>query len=640
MNSERVSDNAASVRVRFDRLTTLPARLRPHLLPVLLLTVAIVAVFGQILGHDFIRSWDDNRYVLDNADIQGFDPERLRTVFTSYYVGNYAPVQMVSYMLDYKLWGLHAGGFLLTNLLLHLGNALLVYRLLLSLVGGRLAAWAGAMLFALHPVQVETVAWISQRKNLLALFFFLLAWLFYLAMDAEHRKRRLYYGASIVALLFALLAKSVAVFFPFAMLLFDHCYRRAPLKSRLLDKIPYLLVSLVAVVMALLSQTPDYGEWGAGGGRAPYHGGSPWATFLTMLPVYCRYLQLIFWPTGLSAVYNPPVHTHPDAGVLAAAALLAVCAAGAFLLYRHDRRTAFWVFLALLALLPVSQIIPLVTLMNDRYLYFPMVGVAGVLACCLKLAVERVPALRPGLLGCLVILCGILLALSFRRAAVWRDGVALWSDAVTKSPNVALAWEGLGEAYHNSAAGRLAAAIPAYREAIRLCPGSDISRYNLGAVYFALNDYGNAQRVLHELLTISPRNVMGWALYGDLALKQFDYAEAERRYRKALSLQPEAAPVYKKLGNLLVVTGRLDEAKAVHLQIESLQGGFDPINAYDLAKIDALQGDTTGALFWLEQALSRGYSDFSGIMADEELTPVFADGRFAALVGRYFPRKP
>jgi Flp pilus assembly protein TadD len=132
---------------------------------------------------------------------------------------------------------------------------------------------------------------------------------------------------------------------------------------------------------------------------------------------------------------------------------------------------------------------------------------------------------------------------------------------------------------------------------------------------------------------------MGWTAYGELALRQLKYAEAERRYRIALSLQPEAIQIHKKIGNLMVITGRLAEAKSAYMRIEELQGGNDPLNAYDLAKVGAMSGDTGEATHWLDQALKRGYSDFAGIMTDEELTPVFSDGRFAELANRYFPKQ-
>jgi len=615
------------------------ARIGLHSLPVLLLVAATVVVYGQILGHEFISNWDDNRYVLENADIQGFGLDNIKAVFTKFYAGNYAPVQMLSYMVDYLLWGMRAGGYLFTNLLLHAVNGLLIYRLFLQLIGDRLAAWSGAALFLLHPVQVETVAWVSQRKNLLALFFFLLAWEFYIVFrEKRSEHNRLFYAASLVSFLLAMLSKSIAVIFPVIMLLFDYCYPVGQKRFSWRDKLPYFFAALVATAVALLSQTPDPTEWGGGGGRAGYHGGSAITTLLSMMPVFCRYLGMIVWPSSLAALYDPRLHPTPDLAVSAAMVLLVVLTYLAVRLFRYDRTAGFWPLFFLVALLPVSQVIPLVTMMNDRYLYFPLIGVAG-------LAGHGIVALRLKGLGTrellLVSLMPLLLLamVSFQRAGVWRDAVSLWQDAARKSPGNALVWEALGEAYHHAARPEREAARKAYLNAIRISPGSELSRYNLGALYIEQNDLASADLILQELLQRSPLNVMGWTAFGDLALKRFEYDEAERRYRKALSLQPEAVQVHRKIGNLMVVAGRIDEARECYLQIESLQGRRDALNAYELARVEALTGDTGASIRWLETALQRGYHDFAGIMADEELTPVMADGRFAVLVSKYFPKQ-
>jgi tetratricopeptide (TPR) repeat protein len=616
--------------------------LRPHLVPILLLVIATFAVYGRILGHDFLSNWDDNRYILENQDVQGISWLRIRAVFSRYYVGNYAPVQMLSYMLDHAFWGLWAGGFLLTNLMLHAANGLLLYRLFLRLINDRLAAWSGAALFLIHPVQVETVAWIAQRKNLLSMFFFLLAWEFYLAYrDGSETRRRFYYMSSLTALLLALLAKSIAVIFPVTILLFDICYPAPSTRSRFLNKAPYLLVAAGAAVLAILSQTPDYTEWGAGGGRTGYHGGSAVATFLTMLPVYCSYLRLIVWPVDLSALYAPAIHKNLDPVVIAALLCLAGIAYLVYRLYRHDRRIAFWPLFAFIALLPVSQIVPLVTLMNDRYLYFPLIGIAGLTAYAVKY-ISQPGRGRSVAIALMVLLLFILSTLSFQRCAVWQNSVALWNDTLKKTPNSFIAWEGMGEALQYGAKARRNEAVAAYRRAIELNPTnqvSDLSRYNLGVVYTDLNDFANAGKVLGDLLKRSPDNVMGWAAFGDLALKQLQYDAAEFRYKKALSLQPEAVQVHQKIGNLMVVMGRIDEARSAYLRIEELQQGNDPFNAYELARVEALGGDTGAAINWLEKALERGYSNFSGILNDEELTPILADGRFNDLVNRYFPKQ-
>ena len=611
---------------------------RPHLLPVLLLMIAAFAVYARMLGHDFLSNWDDNRYILENLDVQGISWPRIRAVFSRYYVGNYAPVQMLSYMFDHAVWGLRAGGYLLTNLVLHFCNTLLLYRLLLRLVGGRLAAWCGAAFFLVHPVQVETVAWISQRKNLLAMLFFLLAWELYIAYrDSGGRQ---FYAGSVLALLLALLSKSVAVIFPVIVLLFDYCYPAPTNRYRFRNKVPYLLVAIAAAVIAILSQTPDYTEWGAGGGRAGYHGGSAWATFLTMLPVFCSYIRLIVWPVNLSALYDPAIHKSIDLAVMAALLLLGAILFLVYRLSRYDRRIAFWPLFTIIALLPVSQIVPLVTIMNDRYLYFPLIGVAALTAYAINFIYRQGGGYRVVVMPIMAIPLILLAMLSFQRINVWRDAATLWSDTVKKAPNSFLAWEALGESLHYTARPNRNEAIIAYRRAIELNPASDISRYNLGVVYTDLNDYASADKILQELLKRSPNNVMGWAAFGDLALRRFEYSEAENRYRKALSLQPEAVQVLQKIGNLMVIMGRIDEARSCYLRIEEIQERSDALNAYELAQVEALAGDTGASIRWLETALQRGYNDFAGIMTDEELTPIISDARFADLVNKYFPKQP
>lgn len=616
-------------------LEQLGQKLRPHRAPILLLIVIACAVYGRMLGHDFLSNWDDNRYILENADVQGFCWQRLKAIFSRYYVGNYAPIQMLSYMVDHALWGLRAGGYLLTNLLLHLANALILYRLLFRFIQNRLAALCGAALFLVHPVQVETVAWISQRKNLLALFFFLVAWECYIVYRATSQKG--VYAGSLVSLLFGLLAKSVAVIFPVCMVLFDHCYPEGTARGRLKDKIPYVILAGAVAVIAILSQTPNYTEWGAGGGRTGYHGGSPWATFLTMLPVLCTYLRLIIWPTGLSALYSPTIHKTPDLIVFAAGALLAGGGYLLYRLYRHDRRIAFWPLFALVSLLPVSQIVPLVTLMNDRYLYFPLVGIAGLAAYAADAAVNRGRSVMVQASMAVILL--ILSVMSFQRLHFWRDSQTLWRDTVKKVPENPVAWEAMGESLQYAARPQYQEAIAAYRRALELNPGNEMSRYNLGMIYIDQNDYGNGEKIISELLQRSPNNVMGWAVCGDLALGQMDYSEAERRYKKALSLQPEAFQVYQKIGNLMAITGRIDEARDAYLRIEKILGHNDPQNAYELARIEALAGDTGASIKWLEVALQRGYNNYSAIMADEELMPIMSDGRFYELTQRYFPKQ-
>ena len=346
-------------------MTTLRFKKLRHLIPLLLIIVSTAAVYGRILGHDFINL-DDPWYISLNPAVAGFTWQHIKEVFSSFYIGNYAPVQMLSYMLDYTLWGMQPGGFFLANIVIHIANGLMVYRLFLRFHGNRLFATVATGIFLLHPVQVESVAWVAQRKNLLAMLFFLVAWECYCRYrEAAPDRGKTAYLLSLSAFVLALLSKSIAVIFPIVLIMYDFCFPAAGRRVALLDKIPFFFAAGVIAAVTMYSQMPNVGA----GGRIPgLHGGSVLATVFTMLPVFCRYLGMTVWPSALSADYNPPVHQSPDSVVLGAFLVLLAAVWGGWRLYRYDRRLGFWVAFFFVALLPVSQIVPLYTLINDRYL--------------------------------------------------------------------------------------------------------------------------------------------------------------------------------------------------------------------------------------------------------------------------------
>jgi protein O-mannosyl-transferase len=246
--------------------------------------------------------------------------QHVKTAFSSYYVGNYAPVQIVSYMLDYSLWGLNPRGFLLTNVALHAANGVMLYLLLARIAGRKVWPLLAALLFIVHPYQVESVAWLSQRKNLLSMFFFLPAVLGYVSYrETKPPRGRCWYLLSITAFALSLLAKSVAVILPPILLLYTLCFReRQQRTGKVLDLAPYVVAAGMIALLALQSQSPD----NDGGRVYHYPGGSLYATVLTMMPVLARYLGLLFWPSGLSAWYMPQIRTAPDAAVASCVLML------------------------------------------------------------------------------------------------------------------------------------------------------------------------------------------------------------------------------------------------------------------------------------------------------------------------------
>ena len=405
------------------------AMLNHSLFPLLLIIAVSAGIYWPALNHDFLINWDDLQYVTENPAIRGVTFDNIKEAFSRHYVGNYAPLHIISYMFDYQIWGLRASGFIFTNILLHTANGILFYLLLRRLADKRLWPLFAALLFVIHPVQVESVVWISQRKNVLAMLFMLLSSHAYLQYrhKAQHNGA-LFYLLSLAAFCCSLLSKSVTVILPLILLLFDHCFLGSRnLRQLLYDKIPYIIIAIIFAAVSVQSHSAQ-----TLGGGTSYHGGSAYATFLTMLPIVVTYLRMVIWPSGLSAFYDPPIKTGIDLQVAGAAVLCLLLLAVGMGLYRHRRESFFWFALFFIGLVPVLQIVPIVTLMNDRYLYFPMLGAAPLLSILLLRDAawsDLWSNLRyKGLVAGGILVMAAYTAATSERIPVWRDSYALWKD--------------------------------------------------------------------------------------------------------------------------------------------------------------------------------------------------------------------
>jgi hypothetical protein len=508
-------------------------------LPLLALSIASVAIFWSATGHDFLINWDDRQYVVENAAIKGLTFEHVRWAFTNFHVGNYAPLHLVSYMLDYEIWGLRPSGFIFTNILLHTLNGLLFYLLLRRGSGEKAWVFLASLIFLLHPVQVESVVWVSQRKNVLAMFFFLVSFHCYASYrqtDARHDGR--FYALSLAAFTLALLSKSVAIVLPLALILYDVCDpEKRGIKRVLGDKIPFVLLAVVFGIAAIQSQSAQF----QGGGRTSYHGGSPLATFLTMLPVMVRYLRLVIWPANLSAFYDLPIKTGVDTEIGMSALLLLLLAIAGVVLYMRRRDLFFWFALFFVGLMPVSQIVPIVTLMNDRYLYFPMLGASAILGFALMRDVEwaEILASRKHLLSAVfsLLVIGTCVVASVQRIGVWQNSYTLWDDTVKKSPNVALAHDAFGEALMER--GAVDDAIRQFQVALRLEPDGtarDLSPVSRNAIANTYNNLG--------------------AAYGMKGMTD----DAIPLFATAIRLHPDFGKAYFNLGNAFMHKGAVVQA--------------------------------------------------------------------------------
>jgi hypothetical protein len=411
----------------------------------------VLFVFLPTVGYGFVN-WDDPWYVLDNPLIKSWRPANLWEIATKPAVRNYAPLTMFGYLVQHSLWGNWAGGYHLVNVLLHAINAVLVFVLVRQLTASRFIAWTTAALFAVHPVQVETVAWISSFKGLLSSTFVLASLICWLRPRPAPRQE----AWAIVFHALGLLAKAIAILIPAVVFCYDVFVagkRAADAAARQI--VPCLLAGLVLLVTmsaqtSVLGGVRDHLQWSK----------ARVAAFDTV--VLWDYVGSLLWPHNLCVLYGPPTSGIAGEIVLASVGWLAVTA-GAIRLRRRFPKF----LLALVAfgalLFPVLNFFPITTLMNDRYLYLPSIPVFALMAASLEWIYgagrklvprtieqaslsfgsarpsERQPArvlarsLAAAAVG--VLLCGYATATN-ERLPVWRDDQSLWADAIAKSPSL------------------------------------------------------------------------------------------------------------------------------------------------------------------------------------------------------------
>jgi len=577
--------------------------MRSSLPKIMLLIVIVFAVYGETLTHSFLVNWDDPVYVTQNPAVRGFSLLNVRTSFNSFFVGNYAPVQILSYMLDYTLWGENPFGYFLANLIYHSLSGILLYALL---VRCGLSAWAalfGTAVFLVHPVQVESVAWISQRKNLLSMLLYLAAFHGYLNYREQRGRWLAWYWLSLLFLALALLAKSVAVIFPLMLILYD-LLQASPSRSvkDQLDKVPYFVLAAAFGIITLISQ-----DAGIGGGRDAYPQNPLLVIPLTMLPVLASYVKLVLLPlmSQLSAMYFPPVRDSIDAAVFGGFLLAGMLTAIGVYLYRTARHCLFWYLLFFLGLLPVSQIVPLITWMNDRYLYFPMIGAAGVAACLVQevwLRFKR-PCMRRGLVAVAVLLVIALSATTCFRARVWANSVFLFSDLVAKYPDQSASWARLAEAY--VASGDLSLAQHYYEKAISLGPLDNDGIYNLAQIYFEKRLDSQGLLLIEALRSSGDRTRRDMLLLGDYNYRRGNYAAAEEMLLQFTAVTPAHSHGLYLLGQIYLLTGQTPEASEFYRKALAA-GGRNARLTYSFACAETRLGNTGNAAAALQDSFANG----------------------------------
>lgn len=522
---------------------------------------AAVLPFLPALHGDFLN-WDDEENFVRNHGFKGLGWAQLRWMLSTTLMGHWIPLTWLSFGLNYAFGGMDPWGYHLGNMLLHAANALVFWRIARRLL---IAAWCddapsgatntgavfAAVLFAAHPLRVESVAWITERRDVLSGFFFLLSvWTFLRAAEGGPELRRGPYRLSVAAYATGLLAKASGITLPGALLLLDvYPLRRRALGWRRLvaEKLPHLALAGAAAAVAIWAVrsgtvVTGYGEYGVGARLA--------MTAYSLVFYPWKWL----WPTALSPMYELPAIVNPlTPRFLVPLLLVPVITAVLIVLRRRwPAGLAVWLYSCLM-ILPVSGAIHSgFQLVHDRYSYLSGLGLA-VLAGGALVAVLRAGAqarLRPRLVGLLLGTAALVAvglgAETWRQSRLWGDSQTLWRWAVDLDPACSICNSNLGAAViHTPARTPVTAALaePYFRRAIALRPERPTAYHNLGGALALQGRLDEAEVVFNEFLRLSPHVPEAPGRLGMLYVEQQRYGEAIPLLRAALAMEPRFAAV-------------------------------------------------------------------------------------------------
>jgi tetratricopeptide (TPR) repeat protein len=517
---------------------------------VLGLWIATVAVYGQVIGFDFLN-YDDDALVYENPGLADPSLANMAVFWTSAYYKAYEPVTLswlsvtAAVARSQRVFGhthldpavFHAG-----SLLLHLACVTCVFLLLGRLVGSRTGAFFGALLFALHPLQTDSVAWISNTKGLLGALFGLCSLAFYLARRDGSPRPRLRYALALVCFALALLAKPTKAMVPLAFIAIDVIMKRTPWRRALAAAAPFFALSLITSVLALSidEHTTAIQLW-----QRPLVAGT----------AVSFYVGKMLWPLSLAPDYGLGAAKVLSSHWYIPVGLLPYLAAG-FLVWRRNRLLilAAAVFLAgsatVIGLVPFTY--QFTSIVADRYIYFSMLAPALVLA----LLIARYPT--RGLKVAAAVVLVVAGALSAAQAAHWRDSRTLYAHTLSVNPQSWVSHNNLGLVYRD--AGQMDEAIAHFQQALAIRPIYPEGHNNLAMALASAGRIDEAEAHVQEAIRQDPDDARSYSNLAGLLASTGHRTEAIAHLRKALTLSPSLANLHYNLGLLLLQEGNAAEA--------------------------------------------------------------------------------
>jgi protein O-mannosyl-transferase len=583
-------------------------RIRPDILIMLLLSLANLILYWPVQNFGFIIL-DDPAYVLSNPMVQnGLTLDGFKWAFATVYPNApmWHPLTWLSLMLDRQFYGMNAGGYHWTNLLFHMVNTLLLFFTLRRMTDALWRSAFVAILFALHPLHVESVAWISERKDVLCMFFWLLAtWSYLHYIEYLHRR---WYFFTLLLFVLALMAKPMAVTFPFVLLLLDYwplsrfrqraqdiqsgihyriasslCLQRSSF-SLFLEKGPFFIMSLFSSIITFLAQESGEAVQSLINVPLTLRAANAFVAYLT-------YIVKTVWPHDL-AVFYPLPKAWPVCYIFFAFILIvAITATVVYLSKNHPYLFTGW-FWYTGTLVPVIGLVQVGSQsMADRYTYIPLTGLFIIVAWGAADILSKRHSLRiySYLLSASVI--GAFIIVSWLQIQYWQNSFTLFKHTLAVTRENFTAHNGMGVALQ--ILGDARGAEFHFKEALRIRPRFAEAHSNLGFVYYKLNELDLATVHLHKAIRISPLYEDAHFNLGHVYLMQKKYIEAAAEYKFVLRVKPDDAEAHNYLGVVLIcqnnIEGAIQEFEvALRIQPQYAKARINLFNALEIKKISAI----------------------------------------------------
>jgi tetratricopeptide (TPR) repeat protein len=503
----------------------------------LILTVTFISL-SPSLENDFVN-WDDDSYVTENPLIMELSWNSIKEIFSQYLMGHYHPLTLLSYALEFHFFKLNPLAYHVTNLILHLMNALLVFLMILMLKGGILTSLVVSLLFGIHPLHVESVIWISQRKDVLYTFFFLGSLVAYLHYSKTKTVKA--YLLSFLLFVLSLLSKSMAVSLPVIMVLCDFLLQQKFDRKCLIEKMPFFITAFIFGMIALsalgLSQPDDP--------KPPF---SLINTMLVMSEALVFYVSKLILPANLSSFYPYIKGEAPWASVSLLIILGFLMVGVFFIITGKYRKIIFGLLFFLTVLLPI---LPL-RVVADRYTYVSSIGVFFLFGEGFSWLFSRIQRdsrwIRTLPVVALIGVLGIFSFLTWERGQVWKESVTLWDDVLKKYPHSPKAYLNRGQGYSDR--GEYDKALSDYTKAIEINPRYVEAYYNRANVHGKREEFNQALSDYTKAIEINPKYAEAYYNRGNVYMKREEFDQAISDYTKAIEINPQYVEAYMNRGTV------------------------------------------------------------------------------------------